>query len=344
MLLLGFFCALVGIAVMRGATLVEAGFRRSALPAWLRPAVGGLLVGALALWNPAVLSAGHGAVYHFLATDTGLTLAALLLVAKVTASSVSIGAGFRGGLFFASLLMGVMAGRVFAGGMSLILPDLVTAHAFYALIGMSALAVAVVGGPMTMTLLALEMTGNLQLTLSVLAAAGTASLATRLLFGFSFATWRFHLRGENIRGAHDVGWLRDLTVAGLMRRDVPLIEVDTPLPEARRRYPPGATAALVATESGRYAGMIPPAALFEPVEGDTPANLRPLLRHADTTLRPAATLREALDLFARSEADALAVTLPDGTVAGMLTEAQAVKRYSDEMRRRLSEVTGEKIG
>ncbi len=343
-LLLGFFCALVGIAVMRGATLVEAGFRRSALPAWLRPAVGGLLVGALALWNPAVLSAGHGAVYHFLAADTGPTLAALLLVAKVTASSVSIGAGFRGGLFFASLLMGVMAGRVFAGGMSLILPDLVTAHAFYALIGMSALAVAVVGGPMTMTLLALEMTGNLQLTLSVLAAAGTASLATRLLFGFSFATWRFHLRGENIRGAHDVGWLRELTVATLMRREVPLIDVDTPLREARRRYPPGATAALVATANGRYAGMIAPAALFEPVEDDAPARLRPLLRHTDTTLGPTTTLREALGLFERSEADALAVTLPDGTVAGVLSEAQAVKRYSDEMRRRLSEVTGEKIG
>jgi CIC family chloride channel protein len=48
-------------------------------------------------------------------------------------------------------------------------------------------------------------------------------------------------------------------------------------------------------------------------------------------------------MFERSEADALAVTLPDGTVAGVLSEAQAVKRYSDEMHRRLSEVTGEKF-
>lgn len=342
-LLLGFFCALVGIAVMRGATLVEAGFRRSALPAWLRPAVGGLIVGALALWNPAVLSAGHGAVYHFLAADTGLVMAALLLVAKVTASSVSIGAGFRGGLFFASLLMGVMAGRVYAAGMGLVLPDLVPAHAFYALIGMSALAVAVVGGPMTMTLLALEMTGNLQLTLAVLAAAGTASLATRRLFGFSFATWRFHLRGENIRGAHDIGWLRELTVATLMRREVPLIDIDTPLMEARHRYPPGATAYLVATEQGRYAGMIAPAALFETVDGEPPPTLRALLRLGDSSLGPTATLREALDLFERTEADALAVTLPDGTVAGVLSEAHAVKRYSDEMGRRLAEVTGEKF-
>lgn len=344
-LLLGLVCALVGIAVMRGATLVEAGFRRSALPAYLRPAIGGLVVGGLALWNPAVLSAGHGAVYHFLAADSTLALAGLLLVAKVTASSVSIGSGFRGGLFFASLLMGVMAGRVYAAGLELLLPDLVPSHAFYALIGMSALAVAVVGGPMTMTLLALEMTGDLQLTLAVLAAAGTASLVTRRLFGFSFATWRFHLRGENIRGAHDIGWLRELTVGALMRHEVPQLDVDTPLADARHRYPPGSTAYLVATEEGRYAGMVPPAALYDAAKADDTASatLRPLLRHAGESLRPQATIREALDLFERTEADALAVTTPDGQVVGILSEAHAVKRYSDEMGRRLSEVTGERL-
>ncbi|MCK0208936.1 chloride channel protein [Starkeya koreensis] len=344
-LLLGFLCALVGIAVMRGATLVEAGFRRSALPAYLRPAIGGLIVGAMALWNPAVLSAGHGAVYHYLAADGTLALAALLLVAKVTASSVSIGSGFRGGLFFASLLMGVMAGRVYAAGLELVLPGLVPAHAAYALIGMSALAVAVVGGPMTMTLLALEMTGDLALTLAVLAAAGTASLATRRLFGFSFATWRFHLRGENIRGAHDIGWLREITVGTLMRHEVPLLDVDTPINEARRRYPPGAAPYLVATEAGRYAGMVAPATLYE--SGDTPdaapATLRPLLRFARTSLAPTATIREALDLFEQAEADALAVTAPDGRVIGLLSEAHAVRRYSDEMGRRLSELTGERL-
>ncbi|GLK69979.1 hypothetical protein GCM10017643_00940 [Ancylobacter dichloromethanicus] len=294
-----------------------------------------------------MLSAGHGAVYHYLGADTPLAIAVLLLVAKVTASSVSIGAGFRGGLFFASLLMGVLAGRVYAAGLELlaptVLPGLVPSHAFYALIGMSALAVAVVGGPMTMTLLALEMTGDLELTLAVLAAAGTASLVTRRLFGFSFATWRFHLRGENIRGAHDIGWLRELTVAMLMRHEVPLLDIQTPLADARRRYPPGATAYLVATENGRYAGMIPPGALAETAEGEPLASLRPLLRLTETRLLPTATIREALDLFERSEADALAVTLPDGQVVGVLSEAHAVKRYSDEMGRRLSEVTGERL-
>ncbi|MCS0501191.1 chloride channel protein [Ancylobacter mangrovi] len=348
-LLLGILCALIGIVIMRGVTLVEAGFRRSALPAALRPMIGGLIVGALALWSPAVLSAGHGAVYYYIGADATLTFLLILLGAKVIASAVSIGAGFRGGLFFASVLMGVLAGRAYAAGLDLFVPGVAESHALYALIGMSALAVAVVGGPMTMTLLALEMTDDLTLTLAVLAAAAAASLITRRLFGFSFTTWRFHLRGENIRGAHDVGWVRDLTVETMMRREVPQVSADMTIEEARRAYPPGSTSYLVATTpEGFYAGMVPPAALYEAREseedaGAPPATVRALLRQVDDTLRPSMTIRKALSAFAHAEADALAVTTPERRIVGILSEAHAVKRYSDEMGRRLSELTGERL-
>lgn len=118
LILLGILCGLVGIAVMRGATLIEGGFRRSSLPIFLRPAIGGAVVGVLALWTPSVLSAGHGAVHLYLIIEQTLPQLALILVAKALASSISIGAGFRGGLFFASLLLGVVVGRLFAGGFS----------------------------------------------------------------------------------------------------------------------------------------------------------------------------------------------------------------------------------
>lgn len=346
-ILLGVVCALVGIAVMQGATLVEAGFRRSSLPNYVRPAVGGLAVGGLALWSPTVFSAGHGAVYQYVASNETLLLLGLLLAAKLIASSVSIGSGFRGGLFFASLLMGVLTGQIFAGVLELAAPHMAPSHSFYALIGMSALAVSVVGGPMTMTLLALEMTGDLKLTLAVLAAAGTASLVTRRLFGFSFATWRFHLRGENIRGAHDIGWLRDLTVASLMRLEVPQVDIDTPLAEVRRKYPPGSTSYLVVTEHGDiYAGMVPPAALYEPTDAAAaPQTLRLLLRHTDQTLRPGMPIQDALAIFEHAEADALAVVADerDRKLVGILSEAHAIKRYSDEMGRRMNDMAGERI-
>ena len=88
-LALGVLCALGGIAIMRGVTLVEAWFRRSGVPVWLRPAMGGLIVGGLALWSPQVLSSGHEALRIGLDTPYSAVHIALLIVVKAIASAVS---------------------------------------------------------------------------------------------------------------------------------------------------------------------------------------------------------------------------------------------------------------
>ena len=350
--LLGATCGLVGIVVMRAAAFVEAGFRRSRIPTWLRPAFGGLLVGVLAIWNPSVFSAGHGAINLYLGIDASLGLFALVLVAKALASSVSIGSGFRGGLFFASLLLGVLTGRLFIGLLTLAFPNLAGHETLFALVGMSSLAVSIVGGPMTMTLLALEMTGDLKLTLAVVGAAGAASLVTRRLFGFSFATWRFHLRGESIRGAHDVGWMRDLTAGSMMRLEVPKIAADATIAEARLKYPPGSTNYLVAVgPGGAYAGMVPPGALYEPdpaldeeaAAEPAPRTVRHLLRNPDRMLLADMSVRDTLKLFEAAESEALPVVADRDSrrLVGILSEAHAIKRYSDEVSRRNRELTGE---
>jgi CIC family chloride channel protein len=350
--MLGAACGLVGIVVMRAAAFVEAGFRRSRIPTWLRPAFGGLVVGALAIWNPSVFSAGHGAINLYLGIDASLMLFALVLVAKALASSVSIGSGFRGGLFFASLLLGVLTGRLFIGVLTLAFPNLAGHETLFALVGMSSLAVSIVGGPMTMTLLALEMTGDLKLTLAVVGAAGAASLVTRRLFGFSFATWRFHLRGESIRGAHDVGWMRDLTAGSMMRIEVPKIAADATIAEARLKYPPGSTSYLVAVGPGdAYAGMVPPGALYEPdpaldeeaAAEPAPRTVRHLLRNTDRMLLADMSVRDTLKLFNEAESEALPVVADRDSrrLVGILSEAHAIKRYSDEVSRRNRELTGE---
>lgn len=350
--LLGAACGLVGIVVMRAAAFVEAGFRRSRIPTWLRPAFGGLVVGALAIWIPSVFSAGHGAINLYLGIDAGLGVFVLVLVAKALASSVSIGSGFRGGLFFASLLLGVLTGRLFIGLLTLAFPNLAGHETLFALVGMSSLAVSIVGGPMTMTLLALEMTGDLKLTLAVVGAAGAASLVTRRLFGFSFATWRFHLRGESIRGAHDIGWVRDLTAGSMMRIEVPKIAADATIAEARLKYPPGSTSYLVAIGPGdAYAGMVPPGALYEPdpaldeeaAAEPAPRTVRHLLRNPDRMLLADMSVRDTLKLFEAAESEALPVVADRDSrrIVGILSEAHAIKRYSEEVSRRNRELTGE---
>ena len=122
---------------------------------------------------------------------------------------------------------------------------------------MSGLSAAVIGGPLTMTFIALETTGDLWLTAAVLIAVIIASQVTREMFGYSFATWRFHLRGETIRSAADIGWMRDLTVGKMMRHDVKTVAVTSSIAAFREHFPVGSSAAVIAVdEHGRYAGMV----------------------------------------------------------------------------------------
>ena len=342
-LALGVISALVGIAIMRAVTLAESLFRRSHLPVWLRPAVGGLVVGLMALVTPAVMSSGHTAMRLGLDGQLGLTQVATMLVLKAVASAVSIGCGFRGGLFFASLFLGVLAGTLFGDLLSLVTANGL-APVVCALIGMSAMAVAIVGGPLTMVFLALESTGSLPLTSAVLAASVVSSLTVRRTFGYSFATWRFHLRGESIRSAVDVGWMRNLTVGRMMRREVRTIRIDRPLASVRRDFPLGsAHRIIVVDEAGGYIGLVLVPELHGAEDQDV-IRLADLLHYHDVMLQPKMTVREAVSLFETAEADALVVVddVNRRGVIGELTEQFALRRYSEELDRSRRELSGER--
>ena len=341
-LALGILCAFAGILIMRGVTITEDLFRRSRVPIWLRPAIGGLLLGGMSLISPQVLSSGHAALEAGFDAPYTLTHIALLLLLKSAASAVSLGSGFRGGLFFASLFLGAMLGKLFAGALALVTVTAGLPAVVCAVVGMSALAVAVVGGPLTMSFLALETTGSLPMTIAVLAASVVSTLTVRRTFGYSFATWRFHLRGEAIRSAVDVGWVRNLSVGRMMRREVRTMRSDMSLTAFKRDVPLGAHNRIVVVDGAdRYAGLVlVPEAHAAP---ETATRLSDVLHYTKSTLLPAMTVKEAIAMFEAAESDALAVV--DGPesmkVIGLLTEQYALRRYSEELDRRRKELSGE---
>ena len=341
-LALGMLCALLGISIMRGVTVTEELFRKSDVPVWLRPAIGGLAIGALALVTPAVLSSGHGALGLTFEAHDSLHWIVLLVVLKAAASAISIGSGFRGGLFFASLFLGALLGKAFAGGLALVSATHAIPQEVCALVGMSGLAVAIVGGPLTMGFLALEATGSLPMTVAVLAACVVSSLTVRRTFGYSFATWRFHLRGEAIRSAVDIGWMRSLTVGRMMRREMRTVRADTPLSAFKRDFPLGATQrVIVLDDEDRYAGIVllPEAH----ADADDDHKVGDIVHYADVILLPQMTIKEAVAMFENAESDALVVvdTAQERHVIGLLTEQYALRRYSDELDRRRRELSGE---
>ncbi len=340
---IGLLCAVAGILMMRAVALCEALFLRLQLRPALRTMVGGLVVGLLAIVAPQVMSSGHGALHLSGMFELSLRTIALLFLLKIAASIVSLGCGFRGGLFFSSLLIGALGGNLLAVALTLGWPSGHFDSNSYAVIGMSALAASVVGGPLTMTFIALETTGDLWLTTAVLIAVIISSQVTREMFGYSFATWRFHLRGETIRSAADVGWMRDLTVGKMMRHDVRTTPVAATIAAFREAFPLGSPAYVIAVdEQGRYAGMVPVADAHA-AEASPDKSIKELLRYTDGILLPGISIKEAVLVFDRAEAEALAVvdSYVDRRVIGLLTEAYALRRYAAELERRRQELVGD---
>src|SRR6202051_4416353 len=292
--LLGILAALFGIVIMRGVALCEALLAKTRLWPPLRSALGGLAVGLLALLTPQVMSSGHGALHFAGIVSMPLTFIAAVFVLKALASVVSLGSGFRGGLFFATLFLGALGGRLFAAGFDTIWPGLNLDPNVYAIVGLSALSASVIGGPLTMSFIALESTGDLWLTTVVLVAVIISTQITRELFGYSFATWRFHLRGETIRSAADVGWIRDLTVRRLMRPDVTTVNAEMPIAEFRAKFPLGSKTQVVAVDDGsRYVGLVLVAEAHAP-DLDATKGVRGILHHQRVVLHPAMNIQEAI--------------------------------------------------
>jgi CIC family chloride channel protein len=340
---IGLLSAVLGILLMRGVALCESLFVRLKLRPALRTMFGGLVVGLLAIVSPQVMSSGHGALHLSGMLDLSLRTVALFFVLKIAASIVSLGSGFRGGLFFSSLLMGGLGGHLLAAALTMSWPSGSFDSNAYAVIGMSALAASVIGGPLTMTFIALETTSDLWLTTAVLIAVIVSSQVTREAFGYSFATWRFHLRGETIRSAADIGWMRDLTVGRMMRHDVRTVPAATTIASFREAFPLGSPGYVIAVdEQGRYVGMVQVAEAHA-AETSPDKSVKDVLHNAEDMLLPGMAIKEAVLAFDRAETETLAVVDShlDRRVIGLLTEAYALRRYAAELERRRQELVGE---
>ena len=337
---LGLACALLGILVMRAVALVETG-SRAALPPGTRPIVGGLLLVPIAMISPQALSAGHSALHIDMLPTTPITFLAVVLLVKSLASIVSLGFGFRGGLFFASLFLGTLAGHLYSAAGEAIVGHPILDPGNAAMVGMAALATAVVGGPLTMSMLVLGATGNFSLTGAVLAASLVSSTIVRETFGYSFSTWRLHLRGETIKSARDVGWVKTLTAGRMMRGEVRTITKDMTVAEFRRRFPLGSASRIALVDGeDRYAGIVTPATIFaEGVSDD--AAVEKFARSADAALRPDMHIGEIMKRFDAAESDELVILDADRRIIGILTDTYVRRRYAEELEKAQRELFGE---
>jgi CIC family chloride channel protein len=328
---LGAACALFAMLLMKTVAQGDQLSRKLPAPPWLRPIIGGALLAAMAMVTPHILSSGHGALHLNLASRWTLQFLVIVLVLKAAASVVSLTTGFRGGLFFASLLLGSLIGQIYARLLALTDLPIVLQPENAALVGMAALATGIVGGPLTMSFLILEATRDFGVAAAALAASLVASSIVRERFGYSFSTWRLHLRGETIRSARDVSWIRSLTAGRMMRTGVATIEAGSSLAEFRRRFPLGSAGRVILIdEARRYSGIVPVAAAYaDDLAADAP--LTGLVQSGGVFLTPEMNIKQVMQVFDETAADELPVLDEDRQVLGLLAEVYVTRRYAKEL-------------
>lgn len=192
-LILGLVSGLIAVAFMRATfwaedmgTLIQ---RLTGIPRWLRPAVAGLVLGAIAIWYPHIIGVGYETTSAALTGQLLLHEAIVFTIVKAAAAAITVAGRMGGGVFSPSLMLGAMSGLAFGIIATGIMPEVSGSGTLYALAGMGAVAAAVLGAPISTTLIVFELTGDWQTGLAVMVAVSmSTALASRLVHRSFFLT------------------------------------------------------------------------------------------------------------------------------------------------------------
>lgn len=255
--LLGIVCAVVAMIFMWSVITAERLVGRLRLPVVVRPAIGGLAVGAIAIWFPEVLGVGYETTDKALAEQVPIAMLFALILIKTAATALSLGFSFGGGVFSPSLFVGAMTGGAFGVLATAVFPELSSGQGAYTLVGMGALAGSVLGAPMSSILVLFEMTGDYAVTLALMLAVVFASVLTQAALGKSLFTWQLARRGVSLESGRESSLLRQIRVADVMKHDYARIAPDAGWAEilAKLRDAPYGEL-FVVEEDDRLAGVI----------------------------------------------------------------------------------------
>ena len=236
-------------------------------PQWARPAVGGVALGLLLLAIPQMYGVGYPVMYKATGGGYVLWFLILLAVAKIAATSLTMGIGGSGGVFAPSLFIGVTSGMAFGEIARHLFGTAAGPPALYAVVGMGAVFTSAARAPLTSLASVVEMTGDFTLTLPVMLAVAVASTVSRALSYGTIYTTKLLRRGTDIDRTTPWRILQDLKVSDAMQAfpspfTLPGRNGTKAPASAHGQLAGGDGASLAATLPGPVTGELDPQAIF----------------------------------------------------------------------------------
>lgn len=338
-MVLGLLCALAS----RGFTLfyfnAKRFFKKNTLkiPQIMKPALGGLLVGLISIRVPEALGNGYETMELALTGNMFWGLALSLVFFKIVSTSLTLGSGGLGGIFAPSLFIGAMIGVAFGTGIHWLFPSITASPETYAVVGMGAVAAAVMQAPLTIILMLFELTNDYTLILPIMIACIISAFTYKGIAKHSIYVQNLLNENINIKHGREVSILNSIKVKDVMNGQITTVPEEMPFRKilktisySKNFYFPvvnreGDMTSILSFNDVRE--MLFEEGLEDLVVAGELANKKVLF------LKPDQNLNEAVELFAKLDVDQLPVVAGNDShkVIGMLNRGDMIAAYNHEV-------------
>ncbi len=310
--LMGVVIGLIAAGYIRVFHATARAFRRLEAPAWVRLAIGLGLVGAIAMVLPDNLSDGYPVIDAALAGRLAPIHMGTLAVAKIAASSISLGCGAPGGVFGPIFFIGAMTGGGFRVISSRILPGLTGPRGSYALVGLGAFLAGTTHAPLTAIFLLTEMTRDYAVTLPAMISAIAALVVARAIERESIDTYRLAREGKTLQFSKDRLALTQIPVSSVMVKDVTVVPESASLSDVLRVAGETSQSILpVIGADGELSGLIVTRELLTLLASGSElgpiVNAYDLSRQNPPVVTPASSLDQTIQIMEAEDLDELPV-------------------------------------
>ena len=301
---------------------------------WLKPAIGGFMVGIIGLAFPQIFSNGYPPMGKALMGEMVLWLMFILVFLKILATSLTLGSGGSGGIFAPALYIGAMLGGAFGTAINILFPFMTAKSGAYSLVGMGAVLAAAAHAPLTNILLVYELTGDYHIILPIMVACIMSTLTVRALSPHSIFTIGLHKRGITIEAGKEVNVLQSLKVKDAMAKDLEVIPEDMPFGEILRHITLSKYSNFpMVNNEGKLTGLLSFQDIREHVfdpELEQLVIAKDLASLSITTVNPTDNLKDALSQLAYGSIELLPVvdTRDPDKLLGILTRSDIITAYN----------------
>ncbi len=229
--ILGILSAFVALGFISILYKTEDLFEKIKIPYLLKPVLGGLIIGVIAIKFPQIFGVGYDTISLALNGKLVWYFLLFLVFLKLFVTSVTIGSGGSGGIFAPSLFLGATLGGFLGTIVHNLFPAITSNPGAYALVGMGAVAAGAMHAPITSILIIFELTNDYRIILPLMVTCIISVLITSRIRRDSIYTLKLSRKGINIFQGQETNVLHSLHVSKAMKSDFEFVYADTPLPE-----------------------------------------------------------------------------------------------------------------